>query len=95
MRTRSSAGGATSARRAALRLATVPVIVIAVASCQPAQPAALETLGETVLQLGDAISMLQQENAILQEQMDSLRVAVAKQDTALRRFANLAGMPLP
>ena len=78
-----------------LRLAIVPVLATAIASCQPPQPAALETLGETVLQLGDAISMLQQENAILQEQMDSLRVAVAKQDTALRRFANLAGMPLP
>jgi hypothetical protein len=73
----------------------VPLFVTAFASCQPVQPAALETLGETVLQLGDAISMLQQENAILQEQMDSLRVAVAKQDTALRRFANLAGMPFP
>jgi len=35
------------------------------------------------------------ENALLQEQIDSLRTAVAKQDTALRRFANLAGMPLP
>jgi hypothetical protein len=70
-------------------------VVLALASCQAVQPAGLETMGETVLQLGDAVSALQQENAMLQEQVDSLRVAVAKQDTALRRFANLAGMPLP
>jgi hypothetical protein len=63
-------------------------------SCQAPQPAALEGIGESVLQLGDAVSTLQIENAVLQEQIDSLRIAVAKQDTALRRFANLAGMPL-
>jgi hypothetical protein len=66
-----------------------------VSSCQAAQPVALEGIGESVLQLGDAVSTLQMENALLQEQIDSLRTAVAKQDTALRRFANLAGMPLP
>lgn len=68
---------------------------VALAACQPIQPAATESLGESVLQLGDAISALQQENAMLQEQIDSLRIAVARQDTSLRRFANLAGMPLP
>jgi hypothetical protein len=77
----------------------IPVLAAAVclvlAACQAPQPQALEGLGESVLQLGDAVSALQQENAILQDQLDSLRLAVAKQDTALRRFANLAGMPLP
>ncbi|HUF30673.1 MAG TPA: hypothetical protein VMM77_08385 [Gemmatimonadaceae bacterium] len=69
--------------------------VLMLAACQAPQPQALEGLGESVFQLGDAVSALQQENAILQDQIDSLRLAVAKQDTALRRFANLAGMPLP
>lgn len=59
------------------------------------QPEALEGIGESVLALGDAVSALQQENAIIQEQLDSLRTVVAKQDSALRRVANLAGMPLP
>lgn len=67
----------------------------AITSCQAVQPAAVEGLGESVLQLGDAVSTLQIENALLQEQIDSLRIAVARQDTALRQFANLAGMPLP
>lgn len=85
-------------RRTALRglaAAMVVVVPLLVASCQAAQPSALEGIGETVLQLGDAISALQIENALLQEQVDSLRIAVARQDTALRQFANLAGMPLP
>ena len=77
----------------------IPVLAAAlcllVAACQAPQPQVLEGLGESVLQLGNAVSALQQENAILQDQLDSLRLAVAKQDTALRRFANLAGMPLP
>lgn len=84
---------ASAARRPLFALACFAAVFAA--GCQAPQPAALETMGETVLQLGDAVSTLQQENAILQEQVDSLRTAVAKQDTALRRFANLAGMPLP
>lgn len=71
------------------------IVVLGTVSCQASQPAALEGIGETVLQLGDAVSTLQMENALLQEQLDSLRIAVARQDTALRRFANLAGMPMP
>jgi hypothetical protein len=70
------------------------VAALVSSSCQAPQPAAMEGIGESVLQLGDAVSTLQIENAVLQEQIDSLRIAVAKQDTALRRFANLAGMPL-
>ena len=82
-------------RRRAASGAAIALAISVLASCQPVAPAGIETLGESVLQLGDAVSALQQENAMLQEQVDSLRVAVARQDTSLRRFANLAGMPLP
>jgi hypothetical protein len=84
-----------SARRRAASGVAIAIAISALASCQSIAPAGIETLGESVLQLGDAVSALQQENAMLQEQVDSLRVAVARQDTSLRRFANLAGMPLP
>jgi hypothetical protein len=79
----------------ALAIAGVLCTPALMGSCQATQPAALEGLGEAVIELGDAVNALQLENALLQEQMDSLRAAVARQDTALRRFANLAGMPLP
>ena len=43
---------------------------------------------------GDGLNDLRQDNAALQQQVDSLRVVVAKQDTVIRQLANLAGMPL-
>jgi hypothetical protein len=85
----------TTSRRFSIPVLLVLTAGAALTACQPIQPAATESLGESVLQLGDAVSALQQENAMLQEQVDSLRIAVARQDTSLRRFANLAGMPLP
>ena len=78
-----------------ITIVAILALPILIGSCQATQPAALEGMAESVLQLGDAISTLQIENALLQEQIDSLRVAVARQDTTLRQFANLAGMPLP
>lgn len=52
-------------------------------------------MSEQIIQLGDGLNDLRQENAVLQQQIDSLRLVVAKQDTMIRQMANLAGMPLP
>ena len=41
----------------------------------------------------DEINAQRQDMAILQEQIDSLRTAVAKQDTIVRKLMNLAGIP--
>ena len=51
-------------------------------------------MSEQIIQLGDGLNDLRQENAVLQQQVDSLSVVVAKQDTVLRQLANLAGIPL-
>ena len=51
-------------------------------------------LSEQVIQLGDGLNDLRQENAVLQQQVDSLRLVVAKQDTVVRQLANLAGVPI-
>ena len=50
-------------------------------------------MGEQIIQLGDGLNDVRQENAALQEQIDSLRTIVAKQDTVIRQLANLAGIP--
>jgi hypothetical protein len=52
-------------------------------------------LAESIVELGDAISTLREENAILQEQIDSLRTAVARQDSLLRTLAGMAGVQAP
>lgn len=51
-------------------------------------------ISEQIIQLGDGLNDLRQENAVLQEQVDSLRLVVARQDTVIRQLANLAGVPL-
>lgn len=53
------------------------------------------TLAETLIEMGDALSAVREETAILQAQVDSLRQQMARQDTVLRRLASMAGMPLP
>ena len=51
-------------------------------------------ISEQIIQLGDGLNDLRQDNALLQQQVDSLSRIVARQDTVIRQIANLAGMPL-
>ncbi len=51
-------------------------------------------VAETVMQMSDEIVTLRNEHAILQDQIDSLRFVVARQDTVLRRVAALAGISI-
>ena len=64
-----------------------------VCSACPASRADL-AMNEQIMQLGDGLTDMRQDYAALQEQVDSLRLIVAKQDTVLRQLANLAGVPL-
>lgn len=75
-------------RRAACALA----LAITCAAC-PASRADV-AISEQIIQLGDGLNDLRQDNAGLQQQVDSLRLVVAKQDTVIRQLANLAGVPL-
>ena len=66
---------------------------LASASCYPGQ-ADIRT-GEMILGLTDAMTDLEMESAILQEQIDSLTIQVARQDSIIRRISEHVGMPLP
>jgi hypothetical protein len=57
-------------------------------------PAADAATAQALTEIADQLGALQQDNAALQNQVDSLRVVVARQDTVLRRLANLAGVPM-
>jgi hypothetical protein len=72
-------------RRAACALALV------CAAC-PASRADV-AMSEQIIQLGDGLNDVRQDNAALQQQVDSLRLVVARQDTVIRQLANLAGVP--
>ena len=74
------------------RVALVPVLALGLAAC-PASRADI-AISEQIIQLGDGLNDLRQENAVLQQQVDSLILVVAKQDTVIRQLANLSGVPL-
>lgn len=50
--------------------------------------------GQLLLELSDALSELRGQDAMLQEQIDSLRTVVARQDSLLARLANATGVPV-
>ncbi len=57
-------------------------------------PATNADLAQQLQEMGDAITDTRAENALLREQMDSLRTVVARQDTVLRQLASMAGVPM-
>ena len=69
------------------------VALILVCSACPASRADI-AISEQIIQLGDGMNTLRQENAEIQQQVDSLRLVVARQDSVIRQLANLAGYPL-
>lgn len=52
-------------------------------------------VAEALVEIGDVMSEVRQTTAYMQEQLDSLRWVVARQDTVIRQLANLAGVPIP
>ena len=74
------------------RAVSVLVLSMTLSAC-PASRADV-AISEQIIQLGDGLNDLRQDNAVLQQQVDSLCRFVARQDTVIRQLANLAGMPL-
>ena len=64
-----------------------------VASCR--NPTADANMAEQMRQVGDELNGARQEAAAMQDQIDSLRIAVARQDTLLRQLAGMANVPVP
>jgi hypothetical protein len=75
-----------------LRVVGALALILICSAC-PASRADI-AMSEQIIQLGDGLNDLRQENAVLQQQVDSLSLVVAKQDSVLRQLANLAGVPL-
>jgi hypothetical protein len=57
-------------------------------------PAADAAAAQAITDMADQLGAVRQDNAALQSQVDSLRMVVARQDTVLRRLANMAGLPM-
>jgi hypothetical protein len=76
--------------RTTLRLAACTLLL---AGCR--DPRAEANIAEAMTQVGAQVNGMQQDYSILQGQLDSLRIVVARQDTIIRRLASMANLPLP
>lgn len=68
-------------------------LILASASC--ATPRFQADVATQLRAAADEMQIQRQDMAIMQEQIDSLKVVAAKQDSIIRKLANLAGMPIP
>ena len=76
------------------RLTLAAAITCAALGACTVSPADVNT-AQQLTDIADAMNALRQDNAILQDQIDSLRVVAARQDTIITRLAAQAGIPLP
>ena len=76
-----------------LTVRLMPLGLIVAMSCR--NPAADATMVEQMRQLGDELNASRQDAATMHDQLDSLKIVVAKQDTLLRQLAGMANVPVP
>lgn len=74
-----------------MRKATLLMFAAAFAGCR--DPRAEANIAQAMTEVGTTINSMQQDFAILQQEVDSLRQVVARQDTILGRLAGMAGLP--
>ncbi|HKO17115.1 MAG TPA: hypothetical protein VJU87_12810 [Gemmatimonadaceae bacterium] len=77
----------------AMRLLALALLALLATSCR--DPRAEANIAEAMTEVGTQLSSMQQDYALLQSQVDSLRLVVARQDTLITRLAMLANLPLP
>jgi len=77
------------AMRNALLVATTASLL---SSCR--DPRAEANIAQAMTDVGTQLSAMQQDYAVLQGQVDSLRGVVARQDTIIGRLASMAGLPI-
>jgi hypothetical protein len=74
-----------------MRKALVVAVAVILVGCR--DPRAEANIAQAMTDVGTQITSMQQDYAILQSQVDSLRGVVARQDTILSRLASMAGLP--
>jgi hypothetical protein len=70
----------------------LPGLILAMSCRNPASDA---TMIEQMRQLGDELNASRQDAGAMHDQLDSLKIVVAKQDTLLRQLAGMANVPVP
>ena len=76
-----------------MRLRLPFALALVLTACR--DPRAEANIAQAMTDVGTQINSMQQDYALLQSQVDSLRLVVARQETIITRLANLANLPLP
>lgn len=76
------------------RIALLAALAASVAPMACTSPRTQANIAQALNDAGMQINSMQQDVAVLQEQVDSLREVVARQDTLLSRLAALANVPI-
>lgn len=77
-----------------LVIATVAAVGVAACNAVPS-PTRDVNSGQMMMDITDALNGIRDQSANLQEQVDSLRDVVVRQDTIIRKLALAAGVPIP
>ena len=73
------------------RRAWTVFFAVSLVSCR--DPRAEANIAQAMTEVGTTINAMQQDYALLQHELDSLRQVVARQDTIIGRLAGMAGLP--
>ena len=73
--------------------AALALTLLSLGGCR--DPRVDANIAEAMTQVGAQMTSFQQDVSLLQDQIDSLRQVVARQDTIISRLANVAGVQLP
>jgi hypothetical protein len=74
-------------------ISVLALTLLSLTSCR--DPRADANVAQAMMEAGAQITMLQQDQSLMQSQLDSLIQVVAWQDTIIRRLASHTGLPLP
>jgi hypothetical protein len=76
------------------RRLAICLLAFAAVSCLPPSQQDLQT-AQALVELGDAMNEIRLMLGDVQDQIDSLKMVAARQDTVIRQLANLAGVTVP
>jgi hypothetical protein len=74
------------------RIVLLAVPAVLLSGCR--DPRAEANIAQAMTEVGTQLTAIQQDYAILQQEVDSLRGVVARQDTIVGRLASMAGLPI-
>jgi hypothetical protein len=78
----------------ALALARACAVTLLAGGCTPPSQQDIQT-AQALAELGEAFNDVRLQQQEVQDQVDSLRMVIVRQDSVIRTLANLAGVQVP